>query len=178
MVIIFDSMSFQPRDGTIVFVQNRFKQDRVVGAAIKRDACATIRCHFDNTAGLDELVRQLFQFLLFESLQLARHPSVTAISDHRERHIQIDVETNLTRQVVHLKEVYVRDHFAWRRIRVIGQKLSRPFAPQTGHGNLPYRSLITIKRETLFQVRNPFSTTLGNVNHGGRPVCLRSSTQL
>ena len=79
-----------------------------MAAAIKRDPQDTIRHHFDLAARLNELSRQLLGLGVIESFELACEPPVATVGDHRQCDVQIDIQTNFARQVIHVKEVDVR----------------------------------------------------------------------
>ncbi len=100
-------MVIEPGDARAVLLEGGFAKNRFVTAVIEGRYKAAVRRDFDRSAVLHELAVQQLRLCFFESLQLLCQPAVGAVGEHRQRHIQIDVQPDFTRQTIHVKEVDV-----------------------------------------------------------------------
>ncbi len=78
-----------------------------MATAVEQDSESTTRHDFDLTAGFDEFAGDLFWLGVIESFELAGEPSVATVGDHRQRDVQIDIQTDFAGKIVHVKEVDV-----------------------------------------------------------------------
>jgi len=86
-------------------VQGRFTQDRVVRSAIELHH-DPLRRHRDLTGGLHELAVQVLRLRFVEPLESAGQPAVTAVADHRERDIEIDVQADFAGQTIEMEKIH------------------------------------------------------------------------
>src|SRR6266849_1326033 len=94
----------KPRDRWAAAVEGGFAQDRVVRATVEADGDLLLG-HADLACGLDELAKQVLRFRLRETLEPTCQPAIAAVGDHRQRDIEIDVETDLAGQTVEMEKV-------------------------------------------------------------------------
>src|SRR3989304_6834233 len=107
-VVEFNAVAFEPGDRARRFVESRFAENGVVAAAVEQDSQDAMRHDLDLAAGLDELAGQLLGLGLLEAFEPASEPPVATVGDHSQGDVQVDVQANLTRQVIHVKEIHVR----------------------------------------------------------------------
>ena len=62
---------------------------------------------FNLTAGFDKFAGELFRLGVIESFEFGGEPSVATVGDHRQRDVQIDIQTDFTGKIIHVKEVDV-----------------------------------------------------------------------
>ena len=135
-VVEVDAIAVQPRDGRAVVVESGFAEDRIVAAAVEGDEEPTAGSDFDLAAGFDELAVELLRLGLLEALELTSQPAVATVGDHRQSHVEVDVQADLAGEAIEVEEVDVRsqavldavasgimgDELAGAHLEVIGQE--------------------------------------------------------
>src|SRR6266478_1709130 len=179
-----DAIASQPGDWRGVLVEGRLAENGVVTAAVKGNEEPAAGSDLNQAAGFDELAVKLLRLGLLEAFQLMGEPAVTAVGDHRQGHVEVDVQADLARQAVEMEEVdvgaqsvfdavasgVVDNQLARTHVEVIGHEQSWFFTSQSRHRDLPNHALVIRQRHHFFHIVDLFLASLGNVNHGAGPV--------
>ena len=95
----------EPGNGETLPIESGFAQEGIVAWFVEVDHDAVI-LDFHDAAGLDEFAVQLFRRGLLEAAQLFAKPALTAIGQHSQGDIEIDVEPYFAGQTIQMKEIH------------------------------------------------------------------------
>src|SRR3954470_955321 len=109
--------------------------------------------------------------------------NITALQPNTLHPVQIDIQSHLARQAIEMKEVDARtqailhavaagipnDQRSGRLVEVVGEEEGGPVAPQTIHGQLSDRTLVTGELDLLIDVSHVLVTALRRIDHGTTP---------
>src|SRR6516165_10798030 len=95
----------EPGNWTQLMVQSRLSKDWIMAAALEGDANPIVLDRY-RPSGLDEAAVKMLGRGLLVTPEPRCEPAVTAVGDHGQCHIEVDVKPHLARQAVEMKEVH------------------------------------------------------------------------